>query len=789
MINSRRLHVCHLQERTANSAPYFWSFIVQPDRSTALFSVESSTPKIISREGNHIELKAEWSFVVSAPEVIDGVKTFRIRLTKDKALKATHDNGHGLIVKGKMEDYMHPIMVAADSKIYETNDSVMIILEFTNDDKVYEDAFKIHFCKDTETVSVALDFGSEASQARFSMVDVNVPLVGVFEDMMGLQRQEKGYWQGKRTDELFKSVFWVTREPAQPTRFGDAPKPLASRPFISPLISSTETAGIYDGMELLPNLKLVELSQGNNLINFGLSSINLKEGSNIEYGQANLADHIMRESVLRIILSNFLHAILSEVNKGTSRKCLRMVVMAPNVYYQNKVFDMMKGLYRDFEVIMNSGAYPRCRGLEVQVVSESDAAFLGARIYKRNSISNAANGYFLNIDSGKGTTDFSILQQQPNFDKFNSLYRDGIPAAGNVITYAYYEALYDFMKAFDIDIHPFFDGASKAALIDFMGLLEELKKQDQPDADLEFIMVPAKSDIKNLVSLVQYLNNNKGRKIPCAAEYVDEKLTLLVDCLKESLEHYMKMNKCTFTKVILSGRALLYHPYKEKLIKMLLDQQWIESDDAIVWIEGDQAKTCCLMGALAVEGECDVNYNSGLIGSPLMHKTANANEGFLERLQSRWASVLGNKGFTTINMDFFYGGSPEISARNTTLRLGGRTHYINSHETEGKKIFFLGDTFASQTGEEPLRMIKSNDLTFDNPVFKQLVTESLFPYYPGSVKAPALRSFFNDQLTEQMRASAAKPVPTTVSASVPNTSKTRPVTRISGGGGITSVDD
>ena len=788
MINSRRLHVCHLQERTEKSEPYFWSFIVQPDKSPVLFSIESTSPKIISKDGAHMEFRPDWSFVVNAPEVVDGVKTFRVSLTNDKALKAKHDNAHGLVVKGKMSDYMHPIMVAVDSMISEANDSVMVILEFRKDDKVYEDAFKIHFCKDSESVSVALDFGSEASQARFSMVDINVPLVGVFEDMMHLKKQPKGYWQGNRTDELFKSVFWVTREPDQPTRFGDAPKPLASRPFISPLISSTEEARIYEGMELLPNLKLVELGQGNNLIRFGLNPITLKPGSDIEYGQANLADHVMRESVLRIILGNFLHAILSEVNRGTSKKCLRMVVMAPNVYYQNKVFDMMKGMYRDFEVIMRSGAYPMCRGLEVQVVSESDAAFLGARIYKRNSILNASGGYFLNIDSGKGTTDFSILQQQPNFAKFNSLYRDGIPAAGNVITYAYYEALYDFMKSFDIDIHPFFEDASKASLIDFMGLLEELKKQDQPDADLKFVTVPAKGDITNLVSLVQYLINNRGRKIPCAAEYVDRKLTLLVDCLKDSLEHYMKMNKCTFTQVILSGRALLYHPYKEKLIQMLMDQQWIASEENVVWIEGDQAKTCCLMGALAVEGECDVNYNSGLIGSPLMHRTANANEGFFERLKSRVASSVGGSGFTRIDMDFFYGGSQEISARNTTLRLGGRAHFINSQESEIKKIFFLGDTFASQTGEQPLRMIKSSDLTFDNPVFKELVTESLFPYYPGSVKAPANRPFFDDSHAEQMKSSAEKPVPTAAATPVSPTVRTRTAAKPSGGG-ITSVDD
>ena len=136
MINSRRLHVCHLQERTEKSEPYYWSFIVQPDKSPVLFSIESTSPKIISKDGAHMEFKPDWSFVVNAPEVVDGVKTFRVCLTNDKAMKAKHDNAHGLVVKGKMSDYMHPIMVAADSMISDANDSVMVILEFRKDDKV-----------------------------------------------------------------------------------------------------------------------------------------------------------------------------------------------------------------------------------------------------------------------------------------------------------------------------------------------------------------------------------------------------------------------------------------------------------------------------------------------------------------------------------------------------------------------------------------------------------------------------------------------------------------------------
>ena len=766
MINSRRLHVCHLQEKMVNCRQsYYWSFIIHAEKSQALFSVESPMPKLISQNGVHQELDGKWTFVVThSDENAGDCDTYRIRLTKDEELKKAHDKACGLVVSGKMSDETHPIMVTADFTRLNSDNPIMVVLEYEKDGRLYEDGFKLYFCTDerTQSVSVALDFGSEASQARFTRVDGNVPLVGVFEQMLGMQNTGHDYWQGKPQDELFKSVFWVRHNPRQITRYGDSPKPVAEAPFISPLLAASENASVYDDMELLPNLKLVELSQGNNYITYGLKPITLKEGSDIDFGQANLADHVMRESVLRIILGNFLHAMLSEVNRNTSPKYLRLVVMAPNVYYQNKVFDMMRGLYLDFEIIRRSGKYPKCKGIEVQVVSESDAAFIGAKIYKRNTIVNASNGYFLNIDSGKGTTDFSILKQQPNFCKFSSLYRDGIPAAGNVITYAYYEALYDFMMAHDIDIQPFFENASKAVMINFMTYLEELKKQDVPNAEMQNFKVPKKQDIKNLTELVKYLENNKRRQIPCAMEYVDRKLQILIDCLKESISHYMKMNKCVFTQVILSGRALLYHPYKEKLIKMLIDQRWITSEASVVWIEGEQAKTCCLMGALAIEGECDVNYNSGLIGSPLLVRTEDVNEGVIARFFSRIFKRLTHARYSGVTMDFFYNGSAAMSSRNVTLRLGGRVHSIHSENVDEKKIYFLGSSFASQVGESGLRMIESNDLTFDNHVFRDLVNQSLFPYYEGSVGRP-LNQFFMEVNKDKMLEQADKSVGKTTS--------------------------
>lgn len=757
MIYSRRLHVCHLQEEGLNpSGSCPWSFIVKTGNLNArvLLSIKASMPRLISEEGTHKDLDHKWTFVVlPSDKKEDGYATYRVRLTNDEKVKKQHYNSCGLTVAGMISDEDKPIILGYDPTKLNTAEPIVLQMEYESEGRLYKESLRFYFCDEANVASVALDFGSEASQAMFGKTDQNLCFVGLFEDMLGLRnpdpKKNNEYWQGTASDTLFKSVFWVRHTPKQVPHFGDRPMKTADAPLVSPLLSASEPAAIYDQLELLPNLKLVELSQGGNYINYDKGGITIPEDSDLVYGKASLADHLMRSSLLRIILSNFLHAVLSDVNSNNTERCLRIVIMAPNVYYQDKVFEMMKGLYLDFDIMKKKGLYGKCKGIEVQVVSESDAAFIGAKKYKRGTIVDATNGYFLNIDSGKGTTDFSILQQSTSFGDYNSLYRDGIPAAGNVITYAYYEALYDFMMAHGIDINPLFEVASKAALIDLMSCLEELKKRDVPGAELEYFTVPTKKDISSMADFLKYLSNNRKRTIPCVSQYVDRKLEVLVNCLKESIGNYMQMNKCVFTQVVLSGRALLYHPYKEKLVKMLLEEQWIPSEDAVVWVDGEQAKTCCLVGALEMEDVLSINYNSGLIGSPIMQKSADASEGAVSRFFSKLGKAIRAARYSGIDMDFFYGGSQSITCRNVTLRVGGRVHQIYSSDNEEKRIYFLGNSFASQTGEQPLKYIKSSDLTFDNPVYQSLVNQSLFPYYEGSVGVP-LNTFFIEQNKEEM---------------------------------------
>lgn len=723
-------------------------------------SINCDCPMLLSSDGSKAtkQLNHSWTFVVrESEESSDGYKTYRVALTSGN-VKGNHGQETGLVVTGIMGNEENPISLTADATILGDADGriepICIVLEYESQGVVYEDSFVCCFSRNDVEVSAALDFGSEASQLRFAKVDRNNNLVGAFEAMLDLptSASDREYWQGKPSDDLFKSVFWIRRNPAR-TCYGDVPKKIDDKPFVTPLISVKENPKAYDEMELLPNLKLVELSQGADAISFGHELFSFPAGSDISFADPTLADQGMRSSVLRVILNNFLHAVLANVNRAQTDRYVRLVVMAPNVYYQTKVFEMMKGLYLDFDTIRRRGDYPYCKGLEVQVVSESDAAFIGARECMKNAVINVSNGYFLNIDSGKGTTDFSIVQQQPSFATFNSLYRDGIPAAGNVITYAYYEALYDFMKTYGMDIQPWIADAPKAALISFMSYLEEFKKQPVTSTSLYFEK-PLASNIASLQDLNRYLFRNLGRVIPGVEKYVSKKVDILIDCLMTSIEYYMEVNKCVFSQVILSGRALLCEAYKDKLIDRLCEKGWIKSKNDVIWVQGKRAKTCCLAGALAIESKCSVNYNSGLIGSPLLYRTVNNADTWVARVMRRFSS---QKKYTKINIPFFYEGSESICARNVTLRLGGRFHSINSNEKEDKKVYFLGDAFASQTGEGRLQIIESNNLTFDNPIFDELVNESLFPYYPGSAALP-VGKYFDPENEKVILDKTGKPV-------------------------------
>lgn len=743
MINNRRLHVCHLQERNDEINPLraVWGFILSREGSQMLINVDALMPNLISQNGDHIVLDKKYSFAVrKAEQEIDGLPTYLVILTESSKAKELNDPTCGLKVEGQFghEDDRKRIKVLFDSTVL-TDREVVIVVEGRLCDNVYNDAFRCFLCPSFSQAgcSAALDFGSEASQIRISTLSNNTAIISTLEDMMQLPKSDdnREYWQGKPSEFLFKSIFWVDHAPKL-AKYADIPHEYRQRPLVSPLLPATALKDDYKDLELLPNLKIVELSQQGGVINFDANNINLPNNSDLRFIVPNLADAQMRSSVLRVILSNFLHVILHSLCSSRDDKYLRMILMVPNVYFQDKVFDMIRGVYEDFYKMKAAGLYSTCKGIEVQAVSESDAAFIGAKSVMTDSIVNAAGSYFLNIDSGKGTTDFSIMNQQKNYKKYVSVYRDGIPAAGNVLTYAYYEAFHDFMMAHGIDIHPWIEKAEKAHLIKFMRYIEDYKVNREYEMSYEYLNRPLPQNVKDLTSLLTYMENNRNRNIPCITKYVEKAINALIGSLENSIKNFTSIKNISFKQVVLSGRALLYKPFYEALVNMLIKNHWIHSPSNVVWVKGNLAKTCCLEGALRIESECDVNFNSGLIGSPLIH---------VDRLFNlNWLTRIFGGGMTKIDKEFFYEGSKPKAAYNVSVQLGCRRHMISGNLKTEKRIFFIGDRFATQDDNECLTFLDPHAIPFSDPNLPDLVNKSLFPYFPGTIVRPAGDFFMID---------------------------------------------
>ncbi len=715
-INGRRLHYFNLKEETP--VPLF-GFIVKDYDSPVLLSIDCDAPQLISTGGSqeNVDLTNASFKVEKLQSIIENLPVYKVSIMTKKT-NVVRQDGCMLISDGFMgaDDPKHHANVSLDSSLCKDT-SFVIVVSYTDKNGIeYQDAVKFYLHKeDYQLVSGALDFGSEASQIRFNDTDTNDRLI---ETMQGFGNYPaKEYWQGKPTDKLYKSVFFVNTRPGT-TKYADSPKLGIGKSFVLPLLDASTSPSLYENLELLPNLKLVEIGHG--LIDWTGREIMFPSGSNIEGGgYAGLASRELRDSVLRLILGNFLHCM---IKKSCSRedKLLRMVILVPNVYYQSKIFMLVKNLYSDFDIIKKNGLYPHCKGFEVQVVSESDASFMGVKHF-RLDIKNRENGYFLIIDAGKGTTDFSILKQLSDFSRFSSVYRDGIPASGNVITFAFYEALRNFLAKSDFDLDSMIRQSDKSVILTFTNLLEQFKK-NYSTSPAEKLDLPEKKNINNLNDLNTFLERQMKKKsqIPECKTFIDSKIKTLTDCLMKSLENYMSQSKAKFVHIMLSGRGFLFEPFKQSVMKEIIARRWVEGESDFIRIDGDSAKTICMDGALAVEKECSVNCNSGLIGSPII-RTAAGKEGF-------WRDFFPfRRRMRELDMNFFYEGSQVISSQNVEVKIGGRVYLITSSEREDKSIYYVGDSFLCQK-ENSSEKIEERTFAFSDSQTEGLVLEAMFPY-------------------------------------------------------------
>ena len=800
-IDERRIHICQLSNEKQEQEPIFGFLFTT---NTLFVTNPNGNAELISEQGKNIDLR-DYHFECKKSTTEDDSEIydfyFKQNNNEDQSSSQhiipdnvpfaidTNNNSFG--------DNGVKVLFKTRNRTKVLNKSFMIKIHFEEDDVDYCYSFKGHPAKADNIVNAAVDFGSEASQIKIdeSPIDIKQILYKNYYDnsqnsyaLKDNEKIEKDLWQSDPNTNFYRSNYFISKQPGQ-TNFGDKPNNNGKKTYIHALLPLTIDKEDYNDLQLLPNLKLMDLLD--DFVNKSMSDkIDIPNGSNINEGATinALSDNQFRQSTLRLILSNLLHCVIATPNKG--KQFLRLVMLMPNVYDQQKVYSIVKGLYQDFDII--SEGDNKFTGLEVAVISESDASFLGflnTRQTQVNDISQYKNPYCLIVDAGKGTTDFSIMRpEKKNNLKWDSLYRGGLPASGNAMTYAIYEALWAFFKRKkDWDLDEELRKGEKALIGIFINHLEtlkanysnfeEAKTDDQiniPDntsgtqsiqnsefneTDKPITQNGNKSKSKEEKTQLKNINTNileniikKKLLVPGTKVIMKNKVNVMSDIIVKGIRQYMttsegdKNNK-TFCRVIFSGRAFMLKEFQDSLTNKLIEAKLVENENAITKIDDDNLKKICLDGSMAIGSNAKfiINNNSELICHPIINAKKKTIWGSIGgKIRDIFRSIpeinktLKNKinQNQSTSSSFYYDGLDINTSGNSIVRMGIGSTILNPNVDH---IYYVGDgllvKYNNNINDDGIvRLTRQH--TFDdkdNDTIKQLIKESLFPYHPSSI--------------------------------------------------------
>lgn len=760
-VNNRRMHVLKLTRAAENQT--LFTFLVDASGHYDVFSFPSKSLQLICDNGENVDLRkvdavlerVDSNNLHNSYRHCDGVPVYNVKISKgsgswkvDEKL-GTYFNFYGNIGDSISKEET-PFTLKA---LYQLSSLKEYIIQFTYEcddvygsESTYVGAIRICEYKDqSEIFKASLDFGSEASQIHLSTSksDLNMNIRDAFVNLVG-EDINKDYWQGRKNESrtLYKSIYHIHKEPGR-TEFGDMPMNNGKNTFLQSLLGISESTENYI---LLPNLKLVE--QLSVIIN--QDTIRFKNGGFMGDGdvETDLSNKELNDGILRLILCNFLAVTM---NSEKQRKYLHFILLVPNVYGQEKVHKLIAGLYDDFNLLRQNEKFSGYKGIEVSIVSESDASFFGVRAKVSGATLPWGRGaHYLIIDAGKGTTDFSLLSQKGrDLSSYSSIYRSGIPASGHVLTYAFYDAVRSYF--YSLELGSMFDniirssvGKEISEVLNFVSILEQFKikfsrlkeedySMDKEAKELEF---DGNNRLYNLNAfLTNVLKNNK--LIPGMTAAIDEKVDVMTNLLKESIVGYIKKQKIICKNVILTGRAFMLDKFKDVVSEMLVKEGVVKSKDDIFY-KDEIAKSICTYGAMIVGEQSVVNKNSNMLGSPILKEEfgENLKNNWVERIKTKCREIRGvDKGVSAdISFDFFYEGLTLANARNAVFSLSGVDTLIGTEDKDNMHVYYVGDGYIWKKGNRS-GVIQSNGILsgLSSDIRKRLVKESIFPFNVASM--------------------------------------------------------
>ncbi len=765
VIGQRRLHVCHLNNNK-NAQAVFEFIVPTAGGETELFKIDGRS-KFVSMDGLELLSDSEKYRVDPINENGDGNELSLKIIFGHVAAEQDYNNKNGISVTRAHKDRsLRAISTRAKINKLKVNIVYCERVKQGNEYEVVEYCYNIiiHIpysqAANIDIYDAAIDFGSEASQigTKLANSENNAQDVKIvrelkqFHDQYIADKRDR-FWQGDAADRnpetscFYKSVFFVDKahngfRPAEP------PNARKEKTLLKTLLPEEtaytteqyEQGNIYSNLFLLPNLKLIELLTERDL---GMADdIPFKQEQDTgDYGfgkARSVFDPVLIEVYIRMILNALLHTILNKLNDQPQKdKYVNIILLVPNVYSQSKVYTIIQNLYTDFNGIVRfNKQYQKFKGVEVKLLSESDASFLGLKIGDREpKIINKEGAHYLVIDAGKGTTDFSIIRQQKKSNvSYESVFRAGLPGSGQFLTHAFIEAVNECFD-FDTDIYDLIKKTKYPEILQFMDHMETFKKNHE-----RFKPYKDSGELRKKFSTLYHLNNalrdtfiNNCFQLPTSHEKLSEKVNKLVDEIYKSV---LKSNVTEFHQIILAGRA-----FKLKMLKDAVESKFADKlttdlpeDKRIVFRENN-LKQVCLSGAFYMK-YFRVNYNSELVGIPVQYAENIENKkeekpwNFGDWLRGIFKED-ENTGIVetdvSIGESFFYNGANYNGANYANrLVIAGREYWNAALDSdpEGFRLFFTGDGF--------IKLLNGRAVRLDAPQLEasisEMVKQTLFPF-------------------------------------------------------------
>jgi hypothetical protein len=765
-IESRKIIYLDLQENSTFNEDDI--FVVNAPESFQQYNIISiDKDKIlqsITENEDDIPL-SDLKFIVTR----HSINTLSIELNLNKSLELNYKDENSELDLASVEtddDFRINVKGSQD----QNSSPIEIIFQFLGkNDKIYKRSIKIYVIQKSKIYFAGLDFGSEASQiieGRYSFNNIEPNFVDLFDNIKKNAKPSYGeidnenfeQYEKEAGHKLFKSIFYTLRKikvSEKDRRFKNSLKILTTHN------DKEDIAKFNKEYQQIPNLKLIHNSTFAESIKFEISS---SGKSTVQNESLTIVHKEVYTELLDEMLTSFL------TNQITEAIYVRFTVLVPNIYTIEEINNTKSSIRRIFNQFNINSSY--ILGLEITSISESDAAFLGCNGYLNPVKGNA---FYLCIDCGKGTTDFSIISSYNSLE-FVPIYRNGFAGAGNLISYAIFESIkYFFYNEFDLtsdakkNLELFLDQNLKMGenfIYKLYTKIEDFKKhynttlsakeidshwKNAKSGNLTFEKLFSEDgnlinteDFFAVLEEVKYIKD-WGNFIETAyidiTNEIEKNISMVIDNLSKN------NSKLNFSAVLMTGRGFLFNPFSDFLIKKLKNNKHFKNADIINHKSNNiDLKEICLQGIFTP----NIKIHNDLINTPIEINSNNFDQ--IKKVDTSFISRFKNS-ITFFNWDNFIATSDYDLESNSLdiiqndiskirFLIGGRIFVPNLYslllavkKLNYAKVICSRDGFyliGDNDGKKIILPLVQTTTSINPPEIQKRVQKSLFPVYYSS---------------------------------------------------------